>query len=60
MDTKVTKGLNLLERVIEFSNKHSLKSIFKSIFVTLLICVSIWVISNPSVIVDYVSNYQKE
>lgn len=60
MDTKITKSLNLLDKVIEFSNKHSLKAIFKSIFVTLIVCASVWIMSNPAVVVDYVTEYQKE
>lgn len=60
MDQKIGKGLTLLEKVIEFSNKYSLKAIFRAIFVTIIISISIWICTNPTVIIDYVDKYKQE
>lgn len=60
MDTKITKSLNLLDKVIEFCNRHSIKEIFKSLFVIFIIGISIWFFTNPSIVVDYVTEYQQE
>lgn len=57
---KINEGLTLFERIIKFSNKYSILSILKAALVVLIIGITIYVISNPEVIVKQINDYQRE
>lgn len=57
---KINEGLTLFERIIEFSNKYSVVSILKAALVTLIMGITIYLVSNPEVIVKQINEYQRE
>lgn len=57
---KINEGLTLFERIIEFSNKYSVVSILKAALVVLIMGITIYLVSNPEVIVKQINEYQRE